>query len=118
MICSSLYRLFFMPCPPVQFTRELQFSLVEFFGGTSPALFATKLLPKPSGSRWLSRGGLSLFFASERCEPEGQEFRLMRHAGSSPRAESGWFAKVQPGVLIATNTHTDASFLQSTCTRH
>jgi len=35
MICSSLYRLFFMPCPPVQFTRELQFSLVEFFGGTS-----------------------------------------------------------------------------------
>src|ERR1035438_8091173 len=35
MICSSLYRLFFMPSPPVQFTRELQFSLVEFFGGTS-----------------------------------------------------------------------------------
>jgi hypothetical protein len=35
MICSSVYRLFFMPCPPVQFTRELQFYLAEFSGGTS-----------------------------------------------------------------------------------
>jgi hypothetical protein len=35
MICSSLYRLFFMPSPLVQFTRELQFYLAEFSGGTS-----------------------------------------------------------------------------------
>ena len=44
MICSSLYRLFFMPCPPVQFTRELQFSLVEFFGGTSPTLLGLQVV--------------------------------------------------------------------------
>jgi hypothetical protein len=35
MICSSLYRLFFILRPPVQFTRELQFYLAEFSGGTS-----------------------------------------------------------------------------------
>jgi hypothetical protein len=38
MICSSLYRLFFILRPPVQFTRELQFYLAEFSGGTSPVL--------------------------------------------------------------------------------
>jgi hypothetical protein len=37
MICSSLYRLFFILRPPVQFTRELQFYLAEFSGGTSLA---------------------------------------------------------------------------------
>ncbi len=33
MICSSVYRLFFIPSPPVQITRELHFSLADFFGG-------------------------------------------------------------------------------------
>jgi hypothetical protein len=31
-----VYRLFFIPSPPVQITRELQFSLAELFGGRSP----------------------------------------------------------------------------------
>ena len=49
MICSSLYRLFFMLRPPVQFTRELQLQLVEFSGGRSRSiqrfnLFVAKLV--------------------------------------------------------------------------
>jgi hypothetical protein len=35
MICSSVYRLFFITRPPVYITRELQLSLVEYFGGRS-----------------------------------------------------------------------------------
>jgi RNA polymerase sigma-70 factor (ECF subfamily) len=35
MICSSVYRLFFIQNPPVYITRELQLPLVEFFGGRS-----------------------------------------------------------------------------------
>src|SRR5579871_3175826 len=43
MICSSVYRLFFIPSPPVQITRELQFSMAEFFRGRSPSCFCCLL---------------------------------------------------------------------------
>ena len=68
MICSSAYRLFFIPRPPVYITSELQLSLVEFLGGQvnmnytqmtgqreSPAAFRTVKQVLRAGSRSFSR---------------------------------------------------------------
>jgi hypothetical protein len=41
-----VYRLFFITRPPVYITRELQLSLVEYFGGRSVGLVVYFSIPK------------------------------------------------------------------------
>jgi hypothetical protein len=58
MICSSVYRLFFIQNPPVYITRELQLPLVEFFGGRS-SIAPGDLALKSQEQRWV--GKLDIF---------------------------------------------------------
>ncbi|MFZ0661580.1 MAG: hypothetical protein WAM66_02720, partial [Acidobacteriaceae bacterium] len=61
MICSSVYRLFFILRPPVQITRELQLNLVEFSGGRSRVIVAgLELLGKLPRSLWSKRSSTVL----------------------------------------------------------
>jgi EAL domain-containing protein (putative c-di-GMP-specific phosphodiesterase class I) len=68
MICSSVYRLFFIQNPPVYITRELQLPLVEFFGGRSVPLAEEKGLIQLLGHQVLEAACTQLVVWGARTE--------------------------------------------------